>query len=323
MQLTSVVTPLTDENLARVAQLGVSSVAIRYPGPRREDWLAIKSRFAKFGLSIAAVEGELPIQNAILGTADSAQDLACMKQLLANMGAAEIGVCCYNFMPATDWARTSTQTAERGGAWTTAFRLADVEQAASLHNVSGDLDVAPLSAPQLWGNLETFLTELLPTAEKEGIALAMHPDDPPLSAFGKHARIMNRIDDFERLMRFSASPSNGICFCQGTFAAMGVDVPAAIRTLGDRIRYVHFRDSRGAADDFVETFHDNGPTDMVAAMHAYREIGFQGPIRPDHVPQLAGEEAGDPGYTMLARYYAFGYIRALLQAAEYGLQSRS
>jgi mannonate dehydratase len=55
---------------------------------------------------------------------------------------------------------------------------------------------------------------------------------------------------------------------------------------------------------------------MVAAMKAYREAGFDGPIRPDHVPQLAGEDNGDPGYTMLGRLYAYGYIQALLQATE-------
>ena len=65
-----------------------------------------------------------------------------------------------------------------------------------------------------------------------------------------------------------------------------------------------------------ETFHDNGPTDMVAAMAAYREIGFAGPMRLDHVPQLLGEEAGEPGYTMQGRLFAYGYMRGLMQAAE-------
>ena len=53
----------------------------------------------------------------------------------------------------------------------------------------------------------------------------------------------------------------------------------------------------------------------LAAMRAYREVGFDGPIRPDHVPQFAGEE-GEPGYTMQGRLFAYGYIRALLQATE-------
>jgi mannonate dehydratase len=97
---------------------------------------------------------------------------------------------------------------------------------------------------------------------------------------------------------------------------MGVDIPATIRRLGPHIKYVHFRDVRGTPEDFAETFHDNGPTDMVAAMRALREVGFAGPLRPDHVPQLVGEEDGEPGYTMMGRLFAYGYIQGLMQATE-------
>jgi mannonate dehydratase len=95
-----------------------------------------------------------------------------------------------------------------------------------------------------------------------------------------------------------------------------VDIPATIRRLGKHIQYVHFRDVRGTRERFAETFHDNGPTDMVAAMRAYRDIGFTGPMRPDHVPQLVGEETGPPGYTTLGRLFAYGYMRGLMQAVE-------
>ena len=93
---------------------------------------------------------------------------------------------------------------------------------------------------------------------------------------------------------------------------MGIDIPQTIRRLGHHIQYVHFRDTRGTAEAFSETFHDNGPTDMAASIRALREIGFSGPIRPDHVPQLEGEDEGEPGYTMLGRLFAYGYIRGLL-----------
>ena len=129
------------------------------------------------------------------------------------------------------------------------------------------------------------------------------------------ARIMNCVESFLRLVALVDSPVNGICFCQGTFAEMGVDIPAAIRELGPHIRYVHFRDIRGTRESFAETFHDNGPTDMVTAIRTYQEVGFEGPIRPDHVPQLVGEGDGEPGYTMLGRLFAYGYMRGLMQAA--------
>jgi len=144
------------------------------------------------------------------------------------------------------------------------------------------------------------------------VTLAMHPDDPPLPELNGKARIMNSVEGFERLVSLVPSSRNAICFCQGTFAAMGVNIPATIRRLGPHIQYVHFRDVEGTAESFVETFHDDGPTDMAAAIRALREVGFAGPIRPDHVPQLEGEDGGEPGYTMLGRLFAFGYIRGLL-----------
>lgn len=111
---------------------------------------------------------------------------------------------------------------------------------------------------------------------------------------------------------------------------MGVDIPAAILRLARHIHFVHFRDVTGNRNCFRESFHDNGKTDMAAAMGAYHEIGFRSPIRPDHVPLLIGEErthyqnyAGTSGftlvgpatgYTMYRRSFAVGYIRALIHA---------
>ncbi|MGB0581996.1 MAG: mannonate dehydratase, partial [Limisphaerales bacterium] len=154
-----------------------------------------------------------------------------------------------------------------------------------------------------------------PVAEECGVTLAMHPDDPPLPVFNGRARIMNSAEAFERLVKLVPSPRNTICFCQGTFATMGVDIPKTIHRLGLHISYVHFRDARGTAESFTETFHDNGPTDMAAAIRALRKAGFNGPIRPDHVPQLEGEDDGEPGYTMKGRLFAYGYIRGLLDAS--------
>ena len=89
---------------------------------------------------------------------------------------------------------------------------------------------------------------------------------------------------------------------------------STIRQFASRIHYVHFRDVAGSVPRFRETFHDNGKTDMLAAMRAYREIGFAGPMRPDHVPVLAGESTEDAGYTMLGRLWAVGYMRGLCDA---------
>lgn len=315
MQLSTVLTPMSDENLTLAAQCGVYGVVARYPGPNLQDLLQIRDRIESFGLKLIAIEGGLPIERIKIGK-DDGSDLEEMKLLMRNLKQAGIKYVCYNFMAGTDWVRTRLDAPERGGAKVTSFALADVEQAMSLTIGAQQVGRESISAEELWTNLTRFLEQLIPVAEANGIFLCMHPDDPPLPALLGKSRIMNCVENFERLVKLVPSPSNAICFCQGTFATMGADIPAAIRRLGPHIQYVHFRDVRGNAEAFAETFHDNGPTDMAAAMRAYREIGFQGPIRPDHVPQLVGEDDGEPGYTMLGRLFAYGYIRGLLHATK-------
>ena len=99
---------------------------------------------------------------------------------------------------------------------------------------------------------------------------------------------------------------------------MNADIPKEIRRFGNQkqIHFVHFRDTEGTPDRFVETFHDNGPTDMVEAIRAYREVGYTGPMRVDHVPTLAGEENVAPGYEVLGRLYAIGYTKGLMEAVD-------
>jgi mannonate dehydratase len=316
MRLASVLTPLSDLHLQLAAQVGVTDVVVRYPGPDPAALAALCERVCRFGLRVSVVEGYLPMENVILGNDRRDTETEAMKALFRSMGACGVSLCSYHFMAGTDWVRTRVDVPERGGALVTAFDLAEVERAVSLTRSAGPLVTERIEAAALWENLEYFLRAVLPTAEACGVTLAMHPDDPPLPEFLGRARIMNSVESFERLVRLAPSRSNAVCFCQGTFAEMGEAIVPAIRRLGPHIRYVHFRDIRGTRERFVETFHDNGPTDMAAAMRAYREIGFDGPMRPDHVPQLAGEEDGPPGYTMLGRLFAFGYMRGLMHGID-------
>jgi mannonate dehydratase len=317
MRLATVLTPLSDENLRLAAQCGVTDVVHRYPGEDIETLRTAKQRIADFGMNVSVVEGYLPIENVKLGI-DDGRELDLMKSLVRRMAELDIRLLCYNFMSGTDWVRTRLDAPERGGAKVTAFHLAEADAAVRLGfkpaDYRSDELARQLTPAKLWDQLERFLNGLLPLAEECGVTLAMHPDDPPLPGLLGKPRIMHSVEGFERLIRLAPSRANAVCFCQGTFAAMGVDIPAAIRRLGPHIKYVHFRDVRGTAESFAETFHDNGPTDMAAAMRAFREIGFDGPMRPDHVPQMVGEDDGEPGYTMLGRLFAFGYMRGLMHA---------
>jgi mannonate dehydratase len=305
---------MSDHHLRLAAQCGVDDITTRYPGPGRGELEGVQRRVESFGLRLAVVEGYVPMEDIVVGGPRADEELSLMKSLIRDMGACGVGVLCYNFMAGTDWVRTRLDAPERGGALVTRFDIDQAQAAVSLRDEAEQIGVQTISAGQLWANLERFLREVVPVAEQAGVTLAMHPDDPPLDEFLGRARIMNSVESFERLVRLVGSPTNAICFCQGTFAEMGEDIPAAIRRLGPHIAYVHFRDIRGTREHFAETFHDNGPTDMPAAMRAYREVGFTGTMRPDHVPQLDGEEDGVPGYTMLGRLFAYGYIRGLMQA---------
>jgi mannonate dehydratase len=97
---------------------------------------------------------------------------------------------------------------------------------------------------------------------------------------------------------------------------MGEDLPATARRFAERIVCVHFRDIAGTREDFTETFHDAGPTDMPAMLRLYHELGFRGPVRVDHVPSLAGEEGLPHGYAVLGRLFAIGYMKGILDAAK-------
>ena len=199
----------------------------------------------------------------------------------------------------------------RGAAANHLGGTADPVQSHSRNLVFGD-------ESQIRSALTYFLERVVPVAEDAGVKLAMHPDDPPIPSLRGLARIMYHPDAFDRLIEIVPSPANGICFCKGTFRSMGVEIVPTIRRFADHIHFVHFRDVEGVAPTFRETFHDNGPTDMPAAMRAYRDIGYDGPMRPDHVPQLEGEADGEPGYTMLGRLFAAGYMRGLIEAVRSG-----
>ena len=71
---------------------------------------------------------------------------------------------------------------------------------------------------------------------------------------------------------------------------------------------------RGTPEKFVETFHDDGQTDMYECMKAYRDIGFEGVLRPDHVPTMEGDDNDHPGYSSIGRLFAIGYIKGLRES---------
>jgi mannonate dehydratase len=269
-----------------------------------------RQQVADAGFKLTVIEDNPPMDRLKLGLPGREEELENVLTLIRNMGRLGIEVLCYNWMAVVSWSRTSPALAARGGATVTGFDLSTWDDADPAPG-------APVLEETLWETLAWFLERAVPVAEKAGVRLALHPDDPPLSPLRGIGRIIRTLEAYDRVFEIASSPVNGMTMCQGNVALMTDDLPAAIRRFGaaGRIHFVHFRDVRGTPERFVETFVDEGPTDMAACIRAYVETGVEAPLRTDHSPALAGDSMDVPGYPTLGRLHAIGYVQGLLAAA--------
>jgi mannonate dehydratase len=270
----------------------------------------LKRQYEEAGFSLDVLEARPPLNRAKRGQDGRDDEIAEVVELLQNMGHLGIKTWCYEWMADMNWLRTAMTIPARGGSFVSGYQHEQME-------LLGQTQEGEISEAKLWETLEYFLAKVIPVAERVGVQLAMHPDDPPLSPIRGVSRIMSSLDNYQRLLDMYPSPINGITLCQGNFALMTNDLPAAIRHFGEqhKIFFVHFRDVEGDRTNFRETWHDAGPTDLFACMRGYREVGFDGVLRPDHVPTLDEEPNDRPGYAILGRLFAVGYIRGLQEGA--------
>lgn len=323
MKLTLGMTDLDTETLQFAQQLGVTHLKVNagefmdadQRGPvQAAELRQAQKRVAAYELCIgvALLPQGVGSQhwNIRLGRPEREREIRDVCQSIEILGAAGVPVVEYVFNLAAVWG-SETRPVARGGALSRHFDY-DVARAAS-----PEPEFAA-SEDEVWERIRFFLEHVVPVAERAGVKLACHHDDPPVPTLRGETRVLGSLAGMKRLVEMVPSPANGLNFCQGTVAEMGVDVIEAIRYFGSRgkIHHVHFRNVRGALPRFDETFIDEGDVDMLAAMRTYKEVGYTGTIMPDHTPRVAG----DTPWGHRGRAYAIGYMRALMQAV--GVQAR-
>ncbi|MEO0484879.1 MAG: mannonate dehydratase [Pseudomonadota bacterium] len=189
-----------------------------------------------------------------------------------------------------------------------------------------------VTAEQLRAHLIDFLSEVVPVAERLGVRLCCHPDDPPFPLMGL-PRVMSSKDDYARVLAAVDSPANGATFCTGSLGvAAGFDPVAFVAELGPKIHFIHLRNTRrqgpndGNRHSFFEAEHLDGDTDMVATIRALcaeearrRATGRADhdiPMRPDHGHMLLCdfERTTQPGYSLIGRMRGLAELRGVLAA---------
>ena len=327
--VTGIITTLYDKMPGEVWQL--------------DEILAMKKEVEDAGLTLEGIES-VNISDAIKTAGpDRDKDIAAYIETLENLGKADIHMVCYNFMPVFDWTRTELARVREDGSTVLAYNQDTVDAldpAKMFDSIAGDMNgtVMPgwepermakvkelfelyknIDSEKLFENLKYFLEAIMPTCDKYDINMAIHPDDPAWSVFGLPRIIISK-ENILRMMKMVDNPHNGVTFCTGSYGtSLKNDLPDMIRSLKGRIHFAHIRNLRfnDGERDFEESAHlsSDGTFDMHAIMRALYDIGFEGPIRPDH-GRMIWDEVAMPGYGLYDRALGAAYLCGLWEAID-------
>jgi mannonate dehydratase len=309
---------------------------------KKEEFLALKKQVEDAGLIIAGIESVNVHESIKTGNSERDKYIENYIATLEMLAQAGIDLVCYNFMPVFDWTRSDLAKVRPDGSTVFSYdqkiidkinpdnmfdiinsksegyllpgwepqRLAKIKE---LFEIYKDID-----DEKLFSNLEYFLKAIKSVCDKYGIKMAIHPDDPAWSVFGL-PRIMTNKKNLLRLINMVDSPHNGITMCTGSLGTdPDNDIPDIIRSLKGRIYLAHCRNLRhNGPGDFEECAHlsSDGSMDMYEIMKALYDIGFEGPVRPDHGRNIWGE-VSMPGYGLYDRAIGLSYLSGLLEAIE-------
>ena len=185
------------------------------------------------------------------------------------------------------------------------------------------------SLQEMWANVTWFLKAAIPAAEKAGVRLALHPNDPPAPISRGSEQIMGSLAGWKHLIEIVDSPANGITYDSGVTREMGEDPVAVADYFASRkrINHVHYRNVLVVKpyERYQELFIDAGMGDMFGVMKALVRNKYIGTIYPEHPRAFdadrdrvgpGGRVMGYPGgggYTGIT--YSGAYTRAMMQAA--------
>ena len=266
----------------------------------RERIRAMKDEVAAAGLHISGIES-VNVHDAIkTGSADRDRYIDNYIETLRNLGEEDIHLVCYNFMPVFDWTRTELARKRPDGSTVLAYTQEAVDALdpeKMFDSISGEMNGT-----------------VMPGWEPERMA----HDDPAWSVFGLPRIIINK-ENILRMMKMVDDPHNGVTFCSGSYGTnLENDLPDMIRSLKGRIHFAHVRNLKfNSPTNFEEAAHlsSDGSFDMYEIMKALYDIGFDGPIRPDHGRMIWGEVAM-PGYGLYDRALGAAYLNGLWEAIE-------
>ncbi|MCW5979943.1 MAG: mannonate dehydratase [Bryobacteraceae bacterium] len=325
----------------RIKQLGVDHVL--GGGPRvpwtEENLKPIMDRWKAAGITV----GNLMIglsRDILYGKAGDKrdQDLEHIKQSIVAASKVGLPVIEYNFYAHRAMEGYFEETnVNRGNSGWTGFDYELVQTADRPYQTRPEekgmkfKDLPPLpeigahTLDQMWANITYFLKAVIPTAEKAGVRLALHPNDPPAPISRGSEQIMATLAGWKKLIGIVDSPCNGITYDCGVTRELGEDPIEVCRYFGsrDRINHCHFRNVlvMKPYERYTEVWIDEGLNNMFAVMKELVKQKYTRQIYPEHPRRLdydtqcmqLGGYPGGGGYAAIS--YNVGYTRAMLQAA--------
>ena len=337
--------PVTLANIRQIPGMKGIVTAI-YDIPVGEVWpleriKKLQADVEEHGMYVNVIES-VPVHESIkIGRPDRDKYIAAYKETLKNLGEAGIPVVCYNFMPIFDWTRSNLAYELPDGSNALIFDEEEVNKMdpRTLSLPGWDESYTPESMnalmdeykevdeEKLWENLEYFIKEIMPVAEKAGVKMAIHPDDPPYSIFGL-PRIITGGEALNRFINLYDSEYNGVTLCVGSYASDPKNDTIAIlkdMLAKKRVNFMHARNIKLVGGrSFEESAHlsEMGSIDMYEVVKACVEGGFEGAIRPDHGRMIWGE-TGKPGYGLYDRALGATYLNGLEEAVKKNLAAQS